>query len=220
MKKHSDAVVIVGPGIGIPRTEKPTKEELEENYTAKTLRREPEKFWPFFRKYIFTDPNTSEATQGMRSIKEMSKLGLISTIVTQNTDGLFYELGLEDVIHLHGHTYRYSAGKKTYDAYDLVNQNEEVPVNEDGKPYRPKVLLHGENYKQDDFDNFKTALINTHTLIVVGLDYSEETIVNLIADYVEIKNTANALAEDYEKKAVVAIGPSPYDLNKEIGYFD
>lgn len=222
MKRHNDAVVIAGPGIGITRsTEKPSLEQLEECYTAKALRREPQKFWPFFREHIFVDPNKFGPTTSMYSLKSMVNKGYVSTIATQNTDGLFFEIGVENVIHLHGHTYHYTVGQKTYDAYSVSEQEDNViPVDDAGKAYRPKVLLHGENYKQQDYDDLKTAIFNTHTLIVVGLDYSEEPIVNLIADFIEMKNTSNPASEDYQKKVAIAIGKAPYNLNSEIGFFE
>lgn len=226
MQKYKDALFILGPGAGFYNIPTPTREQLEANYSSKTLRRKPEEFWPFFKEFIFIDPDQNQPTQTQDNVQLLREKGVVGAIVTQTTDGSWeYHLGTEKVIQLHGTSADFvcmnSECKTHFTHHYVMSLEQPVPQCEVcGKELRPNILLFGEKYRDDRFEAFKHHILTTHTLILIGVDFTEEAVMQMVANYVDMKTLMNAQNEDEKRMAVVINPPSGYDVNEEIGFFE
>lgn len=225
MKKYNDALVVMGPGSGL-QLNKPDRAMLEENYSAKVLRREPEKFWPFFKEHIFIDPAENNPTPAQEGINTLRDLGVIGKIISQTTDGAWeWHYGAENVIELHGNCVDFvcmNPGCKIhYGTQYVMSLEQPVPTCEVcGKNLRPNILLFGEKYREDRYDSMKQVFLNTHTLILVGADFTEDPVMELVAGFVDMKTMINSQSTDNQRMAVVISPPDNYDVNEEIGFFE
>lgn len=207
LQKHNDAIMIIGPGI-LKEEDKPSYsiEEFNENYNRKVCVREPKKMWEFFTEKIYKELSKDS----LDNLKELSKL----EEYTQLSVSQLYNLSpiMEDRIDLHGNQYVFTCPKcKTIYSKEYVfmdEDNVETECEVCGSNIRPSVLLAGERYNHEKFENIKEAFANTHTVILVGMDYTEESLLTLLADYESkrqlkvLEKEANKDVDDY---VVVAI---------------
>jgi NAD-dependent deacetylase len=217
MNNFKDAVVIIGPraldGLKKPV---PTSEELKESYTKKVLRREPDKFWEFFSDKIFVNPYDESVIKTHDAVCYLQNKGAVKDIIDLNTDGLLrYEQGpIENYIQLHGSNLTFTCQKKecnTLFTHDYVFNPDGAIVNKRcevcGAPLRPNGLLLGENYNDDNYNALKFLLLSTHTLVLVGLDYTEEPILDLIASFGDMKVMSKQTGNPEDVKVMVTIQP-------------
>lgn len=219
MKKFNDATIVIGPGAA-QYIEPASKEELESLLTHKAFRRTPNKFWPFYREHILVNSETTQANSTYHDVAFLQKLGVVKNVVTQNTDGLLAsECDVKNLIELHGSTQHYTCIKCKchYSEQFIADFPDEPRCEVCGGQVRPNIIFFGENYKDDVYHEMKVALMSTHTLILIGVDYSEDPLFNLVDQYCEFKSM---VTED-DKKMLVAIGtPEGLDLNEALGFFE
>lgn len=197
IKKHNDAVIIIGGGIN---PDKPTYdiETFNREYNRKNLKRNPTALWSFYANNINSNINDCESYKLIEKINN-------SMILDQNTNGSI------PASYLHGHVdlFKCQKCKVVFPIEGLVldPSNNITPGECEccGGQLRPTVLLSEERYDQLLFDDFKDKLLNTHTLILIGMDYTEAPLLNLIADYGDMKSQLNAEGNPDNERAIVAI---------------
>lgn len=202
IKTHKDAVIVVGPGIN-PYKPSYSIDEFNEHYNRKLLRRDPEKLWNFYLENVITDINNSVVYDYIEEIDR-------SLVVDQNINGSIA------ATYLHGHVnlYKCQKCKTLYPIEGLETEEGIITECENcGNHLRPTVLLSGERYNQVQFDEFKEKLLETHTLILIGIDYTEEAILNLIADYGDMKANCNANSDENNQRVIVAIQNKEEEFN-------
>jgi NAD-dependent deacetylase len=225
MVKHKDAVIIVGPEAADYHTEKPTREMMEKFYTHKSIKRTPEKFWNFFKQYIYVSPDKNQPTPALQHTSMLNTMGLLGSVIIQSTDGM-YRLYCynHNILELHGNSVTFTCKSCGYEYPYMYYENSPTPVPECeqcGKPLRPNVLLYGENYKDDVYNAMKHHVASTHTLILLGMDYTEDPVADLVASFCEMKSIANQSDDIDEHKMAIAIGvPEGYDPNESLGFFE
>jgi NAD-dependent SIR2 family protein deacetylase len=195
LKKHKDAIIIVGSAIN-SYDKNYTSEEFNYNYNRKNLKRNPEKLWSFYYNNILTDIDYNDIYDMINKID-------YDLLVNQNINGPINNKAL----NIHGHINKYICPKcKTIYSSNSFEDNTTIPTCEIcGKALKPSVLLTGERYDQTEFDNLKQKIINTHSLILIGMDYTEQPLLDLIADYGDIKSQINANGNSEEERVLVAI---------------
>lgn len=195
IKKHDDAVIIIGPGIN-PIQSKYTSEQFNSEYTMKELKRNIKKTFKFFEEYIYGEINNSEAYDLIDKINH-------SLILDQNINGSLA------AFYLHGHIdiFKCQKCKTIFPIEGIKDSNDNFIITCEccGGKIRPSVLVSGERYDQIIFDQFKKALLDTHTLILVGMDYTEESLLNLIADYGDMKSQLNAEGNPENERVLIAV---------------
>ena len=190
LNKYKDAVIIVGPGALAPQDKNNySVEEFNENYNRKALVREPEKMWDFFNNKMRKDIS-EETLNTYRAIKNFNEI--TSLIIDQNTNAPM----MSKKADLHGslHNFKCNKCKVSYTA-DYVYGVEEGHTTECevcGGTIRPTVLLSGERYDNAMFLEIQEKIKASHTVILVGMDYTEESLMQLIAEYGDIKSFINA----------------------------
>lgn len=213
LDKYKDALILIGDKAIV------TKGEVDSNIlTNKNLRRNPTEFWKHYFEVVFNDPE-ADLSPAQKAVAALKNKGFVKDIINLTTDSKLNSLG--DVINLHGVSDKFKCTScKTIFTYDYVQTcpESEIKCEVCGRPLRPTILLNGENYYDDQYNAFKHLLLETHTLFVVGLDWSESPIVNLIADYSDMKQDRNAREE--EQRMIVVVGGDDFIDVNEVGLFE
>ena len=168
LKKYNDAVIIIGNKIN-PTEYKYSIEEYNSIFNRKNLSRHPKLIWDFFFRYLYSDKlNNSKCYSLINKISH-------SLIIDQNING---SLSCE---YLHGHIHLLKCKKcKTIYPIESIcvdfNDLEVETCEKCGGQIRPSVLLSQERYDAGLMQKLEENLEKTHTLIIVGLDYTEETL--------------------------------------------
>jgi hypothetical protein len=222
LNEYKDAVIILGHSaideLNIPKA---SPEDMQENLTRKSLRRNPEAFWKFYREYLYRDPDSTPLTTTQKNVKELCDLGLVSKVFVQSTDGLLTMAGVTQAVNLHGSVLTYTCQKSsckiTYPSNHVMTLEETVPTCEVcGSNLRPDITIVGETYDEDIFMDLKQSLIDSHTLILIDIDTKEEAILNLVADYSDIKvldKTTMAQGVEATERMIVAIHEPSLELD-------
>lgn len=196
LKKYNDAVIIIGNKIN-PTEYKYSIEEYNSIFNRKNLSRHPKLIWDFFFRYLYSDKlNNSKCYSLINKISH-------SLIIDQNING---SLSCE---YLHGHIHLLKCKKcKTIYPIESIcvdfNDLEVETCEKCGGQIRPSVLLSQERYDAVLMQKLEENLEKTHTLIIVGLDYTEETLLTLISTYGINKELFNSRHKD-EEKMLIAI---------------
>jgi NAD-dependent SIR2 family protein deacetylase len=204
IKKHKDAVIIIGSEVNKLKTEY-TTEDFNEIYNRKNLKRAPEKLWDFYKDNILTEIDDNDM---YKLIKEMD----YALVVNQNINSPLRS----NAFDIHGNVDSYMCPRcKTIYTSDYVNTEEDLKKDCElcGATIKPSVLLAGERYDQAQFDDLKEKLIATHTLILIGMDYTEQPLLDLVADYGDIKAQVNANGNPDDQKALVVIQTEEQEFN-------
>lgn len=212
MKKFKDAVIIIGNEVNSYKYNY-TPEEFNERYNRKKLKREPEKLMEFYGDKLLTDIDNNNIYKLISGID-------YSLIVNQNINGPV----MENVFNIHGNINTYYCTKcKTLFTSDYVEFDNKFSTECEacGGQIRPSVLLAGERYDQASFDNLKEQIINCHTLMLIGMDYSELPLLELIAQYGDIKSQVNAQGNEEDTKVLVSIQSKEQEFDpNDISFFE
>lgn len=190
-----DAVIFCGSGVcNITKTY--DSKDFNENYSRKALKRYPEKLWDFYKNNLLTEIDNNNMYEMINDIPH-------SLIVNQNINGP----RMNNVYDIHGNVgiYKCLKCKTIYPAPAIENEDGTFvkKCENCGREIRPSVLLSGERYDNDKFINIREEIVKTHTLIVIGLDYNEQALLDIIADYGDIKSTYNADGNPEEERMLV-----------------
>lgn len=187
LNEHKDAVIIVGPGI-LEKQSDYTMEEFNENYNRKALVREPEKLWNFFMNKMYREATDKENTL-LNTIKTLEDV--TGLVINQNM--IAHTIG--NTINLHGSLSIFQCPKcKNIYTKEYVTSIEPYENSCEccGAIIRPTALLSGERYNHTDLSIVEESIMKTHTLILIGMDYTEETLLKLIAQYGDCKAITQA----------------------------
>jgi NAD-dependent deacetylase len=213
MVKSKNTVVVTGAGISTEagirdfRGKDGIYTQLGEAYVTgiihiNTFRRDPEKFYAFYRKY-FTLPKVRPSL-AHEILAEMERNNRIQAIVTQNVDGLHQKAGNQKVFAIHGSRSRYiCTGDECtcfYDADYVENYPEVVPrCSVCGSVLKPDVVLFGENIKE--YGSAYDAVMGASLLLVIGTSLAVYPIAGFVREY--------ALAQG--KMIIINKGPTELD---------
>lgn len=203
LNTYKDAVVIIGNGI-LDTKSNFSIDDFNKDYNRKNLVRNPEILWNFFINNIYKDIsiNERELFELIYSLDDITNIYINQNILAINNDKL---------INLHGsvNTYTCSKCKTSYTNQYITSKEPYNNICEKcNNIIRPTVLLSGERYNIKNYNTIQEAINNTHTIILIGMDYSEDILLNLIAKYGDIKNLSQA-----NDKILVAIQSKEEEFN-------
>ena len=217
LQTYKDAVILFGN----KAINKLANDIDAEILTNKVLRRNPVDFWNYYNHTVLN--LNKELNDAQLAIKYLTDNDLSSKIINLTTDSRLYYYYLlnqkVELINLHGlcTQYKCTKCKKIIDTDRILIEPPVCDICK--KPLRPNILLEGENYFDNDFHQMKEWLLNTHTIIGVGIDWAEDPIANLILDYTEMKDQRNKTEQ--EKRMVVLVGDDEIIKNfDELGNFE
>jgi NAD-dependent SIR2 family protein deacetylase len=214
IEKYKDALIILGPDAaklcGVKHYD---IEAYKENMTRKKLSRSKEEFWDFFDNYYYNKYSLLEETESQQLAIRLYESGLVAGVMTTTTEGLLRgNIAVEHLIELHGSMHDFICKAcKTELVYSEVHDTHECP--ECGKGVRPCVQLIGERYNEEQYEKFVKLANAAHTIITIGLDYTEQTVNDILAQYCEKK----ALSKD---SIIIGIHDTSIDPNTVIGFHE
>ena len=130
-----------------------------------------QEFYQFYREKIALPAISPNITH--IKLAQMQAADKLSSIITQNIDGLHQAAGSKDVYELHGRIHRNHClrCKKAYTLADVLSQ-EGVPHCECGGIIKPDVVLYGEELEQETLSGAINAISQADLLIVGGTSLS------------------------------------------------
>lgn len=154
------------------------------------LYKEPEVFFEFYRQKL--DCREIEPNITHKVLTEMEKKGKLSSIITQNIDGLHQKAGSKRVWEIHGTTLKNHCAKcgQLFPANYIFKNEEAVPrchENECGGIIRPNVVLYGESLPSYAYDEAYTDLTEADLIIVGGTSLSVYPAANFIEEQIRFK---------------------------------
>lgn len=127
----------------------------------------PELFYDFYKnKMMYLDAKPNKAHL---KLAELEKVGKLTTVITQNIDGLHQMAGSENVLELHGSIHRNYCQKcgKFYDA-KYVKEHPGIPKCECGGVIKPDVVLYEEGLDNVIVNKALKAISEADMLIIGG----------------------------------------------------
>ena len=201
LKKYKDAVIVLGPDILGEFKQCEINEETYDSYNRKLMIKEPNKFWNFYVDEVMNPLaiNNEITIQlnklfGMNIHSNIIDTNIVKTIINTETRN--------DLISPNGKNNKLECVKchKTFEAHKMINDLVSIDKTlkcECGGNIKPTVLYHGERYNMNIYKAVKDAIfkeendkpeLNTHTLIFIGVDFTDSLISELIDSYDALKD--------------------------------
>lgn len=152
----------------------------EEILHVHTLFKNPELFYRFFRDKMLlgeVKPNAAHL-----ALKELEDMGVLTSVITQNIDGLEFEAGIKNARQIHGTIHHYYCVNcaETY-TLGYIQNTTGVPRCHCGGLIRPDVVMYGEMLNEQ-FNYAKNDVAEADVLLIVGTSFSVYPAASLI-DY-------------------------------------
>ena len=217
LKEYKDAVIVLGPDIAQVNVE--VTEESKDSFNRKTMVRDPKKFWSYYAENLMKLYSYNDITT--ETVEALLDLQLHSTVIDTN------------IIDVLNHTSAiYPAGKnkklecvkcsKTYNAEELYHQlkfQDATLKCSCGGNIKPTVLCFGERYPMNIYNKVKEAIfheengkvsLNTHTLIFIGVDFSDSLVQEVIDSFDALKDNSHytvIIADKEHREDVIYYNP-------------
>lgn len=167
--------------------------------------RNTSEFFKFYKdKMLFLEALPNKAHFGFAKLEAEGKL---TSVITQNIDGLHQKAGSKSVFELHGSVHRNYCMKcqKFYDVEFIIN-TEDVPRCECGGIVKPDVVLYQEGLDNSVVDNAIKHIQNADMLIIGGTSLGVYPAASLI-DYFRgdklVLINRDATSKDVRAKLVI-----------------
>ena len=162
-------------------------------------------FYDFYRDKMLC--LTAKPNKAHYKLAEMERAGILSSVITQNIDGLHTAAGSKTVYELHGSVHRNYCLKcgKSYSAEYMLH-SEGIPHCECGGIIKPDVVLYGENLDDRTVTGALSAIEQCDTLIIGGTSLTVYPAAGFIR-YFGGRNLVliNMSATPYDSRADLAI---------------
>ena len=129
----------------------------------------PKVFYDFYYKYFLeTDVEPNDAH---KALAYLEKVGKLSSVITQNIDGLHQKAGSKNVLELHGTTKRHYCSEcfSPFPVENIRALKGEIPRCEKcGGLIKPDVVLYEESLKDEVVEKAVNEIITADLLIIGG----------------------------------------------------
>lgn len=132
------------------------------------LQNEPEVFYEFYRQKL--DVRTIQPNRAHEVLAWLESIGKLTSVITQNIDGLHQKAGSKKVHEIHGttqRTYCMKCGMEYHPDY-IFNCKEAIPRCECGGMIRPDVTLYGEDLPVYAINDALMDIMCADVLIIGG----------------------------------------------------
>ena len=144
--------------------------------------RRPEYFYRFYREKMLPlgfEPNITH-----KVLAKWEEEGRLSSVVTQNIDGLHQKAGSKRVYELHGSVLRnYCQRCGKFHSAEFIKNSEGVPKCDCGGTVKPDVVLYEEGLDGDTIEKAVSAIYQADLLIVAGTSLTVYPAAGLINYY-------------------------------------
>jgi hypothetical protein len=196
LKQYKDAVIILGPDLYEDENNVfVVPEESKDIYSRKTMIKNPSVFWQYYNNNIAH--TEMKLTNSMSAVQKLVDLNLHNTIIDTNTfttvKGAIHPNGKDNLI-------KCVKCNKEYWSWDLNFNTNKVLKCECGGNLKPTVLCYGEKYSTPVYNSVKDAIfgeengkpvLNTHTLIFIGVDFTDSLVSEIIDSYDALKDNTH-----------------------------
>jgi NAD-dependent deacetylase len=214
LRESTSTVALTGAGIsvpsGIPDFRSPGEglwEKVDPMEVAHidAFRREPAKFWNFYRPR-FQMLGEKEPNDAHRMLADLERRGLLDAVVTQNIDQLHHKAGSKRVIEVHG-SIRTSSCQRCGTEFAL--EDVEALFDEEGVaqcsdcsgPVKPDVVLFGELLPTDAMAEAESLAADADVLLCIGSSLEVYPVAGL----------PSVTLGRGGRIAVITKGPTPFD---------
>ena len=195
LKEYKDAVIILGPDIA--KVNVAVGEDSIGKFNRKNMVRNPEIFWKYYTENLMKLYSYNDITT--ETVEALLDLKLHSTVIDINIIDI---LKHTSALHPAGKNKKLECVKcgKAYDAEGMYHQLkfQDTTLKCDcGGNIKPTVLCLGEKYPMNVYNKVKDAIfvdengkvsLNTHTLIFIGVDFSDSLITEIIDSFDALKD--------------------------------
>lgn len=196
LKTHKDAVIILGPDI--VNKDISVKEESKDDFNRKNMVKKPEKFWSYYVDNLMSIFECKNKTT--QNIEKLLNLNIHENVIDTNIINILDKS--YNVIAPTGKNDTLECVKcsKKYNSIELKGQlkTQDTTLKCDcGGNIKPTILCFGEKYPLNTYNKVKDAIfieenntpkLNTHTLIFVGVDFSDTLMSEIIDSYDALKD--------------------------------
>jgi hypothetical protein len=217
LKTYKDAVIILGPDIA--KTNVAVGEDSIGKFNRKTMVRDPKTFWSYYTESLMKLYSYNDVTT--ETVEALLDLKLHSTVIDTN---IIDVLTHTHAIHPAGKNKTLKCVKcnKSYNAEDMYHQlkfQDTTLKCSCGGNIKPTVLCLGEKYPLNIYNEVKNAIfteengkveLNTHTLIFIGVDFSDSLIQEVIDSFDALKDANHytvVIADKEHREDVVYYNP-------------
>lgn len=192
--KYKDAVVITGDHITKDINFK-IDESTKDILNRKNMVKEPKTFWKYYYDNVY-QPEEYVENDTENAIRSLLELGLFPNVINQSPYSLGRYFELSNVVDLKGRSYDTICVKcrEIYRTDDVVSQTgDNKPVKcKCGGRIKPTVPMYGEGYDVEAYNNTidliaKDKELQTHTLICIGVDFTEDIFHEIVQNFRALK---------------------------------
>jgi NAD-dependent SIR2 family protein deacetylase len=217
LKEYKDAVIILGPDIAKVNVE--VTEDSKNSFNRKTMVRKPQEFWSYYAENLMKLYSYNDITT--ETVESLLDLKLHSNVIDIN---IIDVLNHTDAIHPAGKNKRLECVRcgKFYNAEEMYHQlkfQDSTLKCSCGGNIKPTVLCFGEKYPMNVYNKVKDAIfseekgkvsLNTHTLIFIGVDFSDSLITEIIDSFDALKDANHytvIIADKEHREDVIYYNP-------------
>jgi len=182
LQAADSAVALTGAGIstasGIPSFRGENGiwgEEFDpQSFHVCRFERDPDGFWADrLRLHERLIPDDVEPNAAHHALARLESAGLLSAVITQNTDGLHAAAGTDHLLELHGTAkdvvcHRCGDRRDADWAFSVVDSETRAPRCSCGGMYKPAVVLFGEELPRETLVEARRQVADCDVLIVAG----------------------------------------------------
>ena len=174
----------------------------------------PNEFYDFYREHLLID-DSIKPNLAHEMISDLEKEGIVSSVITQNIDGLHQRAGSKNVIEVHGNPGFYCMNcNKRYDS-NYIKSTTGIPFCECGGIIRPDIVLYYEGLDDFKWRQAQDAITYAKTLLVIGSTLKVNPSSRLVHDFIVGCRTGR----DKDKKLfIINMGPTDYDYYADYKY--
>ncbi len=172
-----NAVALTGAGISVESGIPPFRgkggiwEKIDpmEYATIEAFMADPVKVWNVLIKEMKTIIDQAAPNEGHKGLARLAEMGILTTVITQNVDGLHQLAGNADVIEFHGnfawHRCMACDARLETGKIDLSRIPPQCPC---GGIYRPEVIFFGESIPPEALTRSRKLSVQCDVMLVVG----------------------------------------------------
>ncbi|WP_022748889.1 NAD-dependent protein deacylase [Lachnobacterium bovis] len=147
------------------------------------FRKKTDEFYKFYRAKMLcpdVEPNITH-----KVLAKLEEKGKLTSVITQNIDGLHQKAGSKRVLELHGSTLRNYCEKchKFFPVETIINSKDVPRCDNCGGIIKPDVVLYEEGLNEETLQNAISDLSNADMLIIGGTSLTVYPAANLIYYY-------------------------------------
>ena len=141
----------------------------EEYGHISTLRNAPEKAWIMLRE-MHREINKAKPNKGHFALAELEKMGLLSSVITQNVDGLHHVAGNTDIIEFHGNLLSVVCMDCGYSIPSTDVSLDDIPPSCEkcGGPVKPDAVFFGEAIPHEALMRANNESQTCDLMLVIG----------------------------------------------------